>query len=129
MVSSAGSSSSCSTSNKSPVPNSPPISSEVVNWSGATFELLSEIPESVRRESSSMTISGSSCSETSLNSLFKSTSPLSSCPPTSGVPESAAGLSSLVSIGALLSSLAILSELTGCSVSPSSFSKAGPSSD
>ena len=78
VVSSTGSSSSCSTSNKSLAPNSPPISSEVVNWSGATFELLSVIPESVKSESSSITISGSSCSETSLNSLFRSTSPLSS---------------------------------------------------
>ena len=76
-----------------------------------------------------MTISGSSFSDTSLNSLFRSTSPLSSGPPTSGVPESAAGLSSPVSIGALFSSLADASELTGCSFSPSSFSRAGPSSD
>ena len=93
------------------------------------MELLSEIPESVKSESSSMTISGSSFSDTSLNSLFRSTSPLSSCPPTSGVSESAVGLSSPVSIGALLSSLVVVSELTGCSVSPSSFSRAGPSSD
>ena len=76
-----------------------------------------------------MTIAGSSFSVTSLNSLFKSTSPLSSCPPTSGVPESAAGLSSLVSIGVLLSSLADASELTVCLVSPSSFSIAESPSD
>ena len=66
------------------------------------MELLSEIPESVKRESSSMTISGSSLSSpTSLNSLSKSTSPLSSGLPASGFSESPVGLSSTVLLSAV----------------------------
>ena len=103
------------------------MSSEVVNWSGATLELLSDIPASVRREFSSISISGSSCSETSVNSSLRSTSLESPSVPTSNGSESAAGLSSVESNETSFSSLAGVSASAGCSVSVSSASVAGAS--